>query len=143
MKKYIFFLLTTFLFASCASTNQYVKFADNKLKSPDAATIYVVRTSILGSAIKMPVYCNGKLIGRTGPKSYLCWEAKEGEVLLNSTGENSENFTINAKAGKSYYIKQVPKMGVVVARVSLELLDEEEGKRIVSTLNKPTVKYTE
>jgi hypothetical protein len=143
MKKYILFFFMISLLTSCASTSQYVKFANNSTKSLDVATIYVVRPSLFGSAIKMPVYCNGKLIGRTGPKSYLCWEVKEGEVLLNSTGENNENFTISAKAGKSYYIKQVPKMGLVIARVSLELLNEEEGKRLVSQLNKPTVKYTE
>jgi hypothetical protein len=141
MKKFILFSITILLFSSCATTTQYVKFGDNKLT--DVARIYVVRPSLFGSAIKMPVYCNEKLIGRTGPQSYLSWEVKEGEVLLNSTGENSENFTINAKAGKSYYIKQVPKMGVVAARVSLELMGEEEGKRLVSKLKKPTVKYVE
>ena len=50
---------------------------------------------------------------------------------------------MNAKAGKTYYIKQTPKMGVVVARVSLELVGETDGESILSMLKQPKLKYAE
>jgi hypothetical protein len=137
----ILFLL---VFTSCATTTQLSKFAgNNSLTSMKTARIFVLRPSMYGSAIKMKVFCNDKLIGNTGPKSYLCWEVNEGECVIQSNSENKDYFTINAKAGKSYYIKQTPKMGVVTARVFLEQLQETEGKALVEKLKKPKLKYAE
>ena len=137
-------ILAIVLMTSCASTTQFTKFAGKeKLQSTTDARIYVLRPSILGSAVKMKVFCNDKLIGKTGPKSYLSWEVKEGEYTIRSNSENKDYFTVNAKAGKTYYIKQTPKMGWVVARVSLENLEENEGLAILNKLKNPKLKYAE
>ena len=143
MKK-VFSILVIALMSSCASTTQFAKFAGTeKFQSSTDARIYVLRPSILGSAVKMKVFCNDKLIGKTGPKSFLSWEVKEGEYIIRSNSENKDYFTVNARAGKTYYIKQTPKMGLVVARVSLENLDENEGQAILAKLKKPKQQYAE
>lgn len=142
MKK-LFSLLMVVILTSCASTTQLTKFTGNDKLMSNQARIYILRPSIAGGSVKMKVFSNDKLIGKTGPKSYLCWDVNEGEHVIRSNSENKDYFTINAKAGKTYYIKQTPKMGWVVARVSLEQIGEDEGKLILNKLKKPTVKYAE
>ena len=142
--KNVFSILVIVLLTSCATTTQYTKFeGKEKLESASEARIYVLRPAILAGAVKMKVFCNDKLIGKTGPKSFLSWNVKEGEYTIRSSSENKEYFTINAKAGKTYYIKQTPKMGWIVARVSLENLGENEGQAILQKLKNPKVKYVE
>ena len=145
MKKLLGILSIMTILSSCATTTQYAKFArtDDKMESSENAKIYVLRPSVFGSAIKMKVFCNDDLIGKTGPKSYLCWEVKEGKHTIKSTSENEEIIKINAKAGKIYYIKQVPQMGFVMAKVSLENLDEKEGQAVLRKLKKPKLKFVE
>jgi len=109
------------------------------------ATIYVLRPSSYGSAVKFRVYEGDSLIGRLGPKSYLAWNIKpEGkEVTIVSRSENKDTFIINPKAGKTYYIKQRVKMGFAFARTGLEQLDQAEGKKILRRLKKPKLNYAE
>ena len=78
MKK-LFNLLLVLILTSCASTTQVAKFAGNDKLMSNQARIYILRPSIVGGAIKMKVFCNDKLIGKTGPKSYLSWDVIEGE----------------------------------------------------------------
>jgi Protein of unknown function (DUF2846) len=143
MNKVIGFL-TLALLTACATTSQSVKFADSSDKqAPTQAKIYVLRPSIFASAVRMKVFCNDKLIGATGPKSYLCWTVNPGEYVVRGNSENKDYFTVYAQAGKSYYIKQSPKMGWIIARVSLDPMDEKKAKVLLEKLKKPVLKYTE
>lgn len=143
LKFRIIMCLCIFL-GSCATTTQYAKFAGKeKLQSATTAKIYVLRPSMFGSAVKMKVFCNDKLMGKTGPKSYLSWEVPEGEHIIKSNSENKDYFTVNAKAGKTYYIHQNPKIGFVLVRSSLELLSENEGESVLAKLKQPKLKYAE
>lgn len=144
MKKSLLILSIVFL-ASCAGTTQYAKFPDSeKLESTTDARIYVIRPSSFASSVKMKIYCNDELIGKTGPHSYLGWEVKEGEYTIKSNSTGSKDFyTINAKAGKTYYIRQTLTMGVVVAGAKLESLDKNEGQSLLKKLKKPKSNYSE
>ena len=140
----LYAIIILVLFNSCATTTQFSKFAGNDFLSENqTARIYVLRPSVYGSAIKMKVYSNDKLVGITGGKGYLCWEVKAGQCSIQTNAENKDYFTINAKPGATYYLKQTPKMGVVMARVQLELLQEDEGKIIIQKLKKPKIKFAE
>jgi len=140
----ITFLAILFLtLFGCASTSQFVKYPRGESLGSGTARIYVLRPSILGGGIKMKVYANDRIIGKTGPKSYLCWDVKVGEYTLKSVAENVDYFTINAKAGKTYFIVQKPKFGIVSYRASLQILEEKEGSDILSKLKHPHVKYAE
>ena len=142
--KNVLIILSIALLTSCASTSQFAKFAgkDNPLSTTNAR-IYILRPSILGSAIKMKVFCNDTLVGKTGPLGYLSWDVREGTYTIKSTSENTDYFTVNAKAGKTYYIKQRSQWGWLFARVSLKGLEEVEGQEILSKLKKPKIKYVE
>ena len=153
---YFKILLFLLVLTSCTSTSQFVKFAGDPTElTTGKAKIYVLRSGTMtGSAIKMPVYCNDEIIGKLGSKSYLCWEVEEGTYAIytstegaligkNAT-ENKDFFTVKAKAGKTYYIEQNPKMGYMgYAKVSLSLLSDRDGKTMLAKLKRPKVNYAE
>jgi hypothetical protein len=133
------------ILSSCASTFQYNKIAQPNSNDKEMATIYVLRPSSFGSAIKFGIYQDEKLIGKLGPKSYLAWSVKPDgkELTIMSKSENKDILTINPQPGKTYYIKQKVKMGIAIARTGLEFIDENEGKEILRKVKAPQSKYTE
>lgn len=121
------------LATGCASTKQFVPFPDqNKSVGVDKTRIYVVRPTSIGCGVSMKVSDGGQLIGETGPKSYLCWERKPGAVEINSKAENTDTLSLDAQAGKAYYIQQHIRPGILYARNKLTLLNEAEGKELIS-----------
>lgn len=138
-------VVVSLILSSCASTFQYNKIAQPNSNDKEMATIYVLRPSSFGSAIKFEIYQDEKLIGKLGPKSYLAWTLKlDGkELTIMSKSENKDMLTINPQAGKTYYIKQKVKMGIAIARTGLEFIEENEGKEILRKLKAPKSKYTE
>jgi len=128
---------------SCVTTTQYSKFTD--LSSNDGnAKIFVVRKSILATAIPMKIYQDGELVGRLGPKGYIAWEVEnEGRIQITSSSpENKDYFTIDVQKGKTYYLKQKAKPGYLVARSGLELMEPEKARKAINKLKEPKVNYT-
>ena len=138
-------VVVSLILSSCASTFQYNKIAQPNSNDKEMATIYVLRPSSFGSAIKFGIYQDEKLIGKLGPKSYLAWTVKPDgkELTIMSKSENKDMLTINPQAGKTYYIKQKVKLGIAIARTGLEFIEENEGKEILRKLKAPKSKYTE
>ena len=125
----------------CASTKQYVPLPDQNVQIEDTtkARIYVVRPTSFGAAISMDIFDSGKHIGVTGPYGYLCWERDTGKALVSGSSENTSTLPIAAEKGKTYYIDQGIRMGFVVARNKLTLLDEKEGKEELKKCKKPKI----
>jgi hypothetical protein len=142
MKKFFLISIITLVLSSCASTIQYTNSAKSNGNNNEFATIYIVRPSIFGSAIKFGIYQDGQLIGKLGPKSYLAWNVKpEGkEIIIMSKSENKNSLAINPQAGKNYFIKQKAKMGLLTARTKLEFIDENDGLDILKKLKLPKSK---
>lgn len=135
-----FYCFLVGLIASCASTTQYVKLPDfSSTADPEVARIYVIRPTAYGSARKMKIYEDDVLIGKLGPKSYLCWEVDEGRILLKSTLGNEDYYAIEAKKGKTYYVRQRLRVGMVVSQTDLEFMDEEKAIAAINKLRKPKV----
>jgi len=65
----------------------------------------------------MKVIDGEQLIGKTGPKSYLCWERNPGAVLITGKAENKSTVSLNAEAGQAYYIQQHVRMGILFGSV--------------------------
>jgi outer membrane biogenesis lipoprotein LolB len=145
MKKSILVVATvaSLLLSSCASTVQYNKIAQPNENEKEMATIYVLRPSSFGSAVKFKIY-QEKLVGYLGPKSYLAWNVKpeNRELTIISKSENTDMLTINPQAGKTYFIKQKVLMGVTIARTELEFLEEAEGREILKKLKAPKSKIS-
>lgn len=131
----VFAFLVAFL-TGCASVPMASVERDTAAKTfavkPDKANIYVYRNETIGSAVKMPLALNGKLVGDTGPMTYLVLEVSPGAHTLLSKTENDSSLTIDAAAGRNYFVWQEVKMGMFAARSALQQVDEAKGKAAVA-----------
>ncbi len=129
------------LVSGCASTRQYVKFPDQSvgLEDPAKARIYVARPTVFGGAISMKVSDGDILIGKTGPKGYLCWERNPGEMILTGKAENSDIEKISIQQGYVYYFEQKVRMGILMARNDIQQVEGDKGREIVSKCKPPKV----
>ncbi|HEC20102.1 MAG TPA: DUF2846 domain-containing protein [Gammaproteobacteria bacterium] len=120
------------LLSGCASVPMATKADDAMAKqfkvSPDKARIYVYRNEMLGAAIPMVVALDGKVMGKTAAKTYFVFEVNPGPHEIMSQGEKDKVLTVNAEAGKNYYVWQEVKMGAFMAGSKLQLVDEATGQ---------------
>lgn len=94
----------------------------------DKAAVYVYRNESMGASVKMDVSLDGKPIGQTAAKTYLYEEVTPGHHQLLSEAENNSTLDLDVVAGKSYYVWQEVKMGIVYARNKLQLVDDQTGQ---------------
>jgi hypothetical protein len=127
------------LFAGCASTQQFVPFPDQAkvVEDPTKGRIYVMRPATVGAAISMDVADSGKIIGSTGPHGFLCWEREPGDIVVSSKAENTSAVKVSVEAGKVNYIFQHMEFGWISARNRLDIVTEDEGKKVLKECNPP------
>lgn len=104
--------------------------ASAKLFEPpaDKARIYVYRNEVLGGAIPMSLSLDGTHMGGTGPKTFHMWDVEPGEHTITSEAENTSVLTLETQAGRTYYLWQEVKVGVLWARCDLREVDEGRGR---------------
>lgn len=124
------------LLQGCASIHVASKEEDSAAKSfnitPEKSTIYLFRDEMMGAAVSMDVYLDGKFQGYTGAQSYFMWVVDPGSHEIKSEAENDEILKLETEANKIYYIWQEVKMGFMSARNKLQVVSEERGKKGVS-----------
>jgi len=136
MKKFIglFALagIAVFMLVGCASVPMAPKDRDLAAKSftpkPGKAQIYVYRNETLGSAVRMVVSLDGRVIGQTGAKTFFWWEVEPGEHKISSHTENTADIVLKTEPDKLYFVWQEVKMGMWGPRSLLHQVDEETGK---------------
>lgn len=120
------------IMSGCASVPMGDPAKDAALKTFNApqgkAAVYVYRNETFGTAVKMPVVLDDKVIGDTAAKTYLYEEVAPGTHHLVSKAENDSTLSFDAAAGKVYYVWQEVKMGVLSARSKLQMVDEKTGQ---------------
>src|SRR5262249_10831871 len=120
------------LASGCASVQMASESMDASAKTyavkPGMANVYVYRNETMGSAIKMPVALDGRLVGDTAAKTFMLLEVSPGSHTILSKTENDSTVTVNAVAGRNYFVWQEVKMGMMAARSQLQLVDEATGK---------------
>jgi len=125
-------LALAILASGCASVPMATPEQDTAAKTfavkPGKANIYVYRNETMGAAIKMPIALDGKLVGDTGAKTFLLLEVSPGSHTLVSKTENDSTLTIDAAAGRNYFVWQEVKMGMMAARSALQRVDDATGK---------------
>lgn len=97
--------------------------------APAKAAVYVYRTyptMAYGAAVQLPVNCGDSSI-LLGPGGYHVFAVEPGEVLCSSHLENTANVQFRAEPGHEYYIRGWVSMGIVLARVNLEMVDTGTG----------------
>lgn len=128
-------VLVMLLLASCVASRQYVPLADAGMTGD--AKVYAIRTSALGSAIPFAIYCDSLQVGKLGPKGYLCWTVKAGTHRVGVAGETQKAYSLMAEAGRVYYFKAVPQLGLVIARAKLVPITPDEALIALKKTQKP------
>jgi len=126
----------------CAGTRQFVPLPDQSknIENINMGRIYVLRpTAKIGSAVPVLITDDGKRIGNTGPKGYLCWERDPGSALIVGRSENASELKLAVEKGIVYYILLDIKWGLIAARNKLEILNEAEGKEKLKGCKPPKV----
>lgn len=136
MKKLLSVAALSLAMVGCASVPMGDPSKDAQLKQfqpkPDVAGIYLYRNETMGAAVKMKVGLDGKPLGETAAKTYLYAEVSPGSHQLTSKAENTSELTLDAVAGKIYYVWQEVKMGVMSARSRLQVVEEATGQKGVT-----------
>jgi hypothetical protein len=139
MKKtrFMFLLLILVAFAPrLMAGDLFVK--HEKSESPDIkpdsgnALVFFVRPSSMGFAIKTWAFVDDAPVGVTKAKGYVVAEVEAGQHLFWSKAENVSALEMEVEGGKTYYLKQSPRFGVMKARVKLVPLDAKPGKKALS-----------
>jgi hypothetical protein len=96
------------------------------------ALIYVVRPSSAGALIAFNVFLDNtestSEMGYNRGSGYIYFYAKPGMHNIFSKAENTAELELNTVAGGVYFIRQDVEMGLIMARNSLVVIDELEGK---------------
>ena len=95
----------------------------------DYATIYVYRFSGVGPIVSYDLYLGDDIICRVKNKWKQSVQVKSlGYNSVWAKTESKTEIPVNLKAGHEYYIRCGLKMGIMVGRPSLELIDNKTGK---------------
>ena len=95
----------------------------------DKALIYVLRPSMIGNKVQTKLAVDGDWKGVNRGDNYFYFTLGPGEHYFCSAAENRSLLKLNVEAGKTYFLQQHVRMGVMKARNKLEPMTEEEGKK--------------
>jgi hypothetical protein len=114
-----------------------------KLPEPGKAIVYMVRPSGLGGLVRFNVFLDDQEapseMGHTRSSEYIWFNLTPGTHKIYSKAENWAETVVDAKAGDIIFIEQEPGMGFIMARNSLNKIDEVAGKYHVKTLKPGTM----
>lgn len=122
--KFFPFIVLFFAIASTAKVQAYTQ--------DSTATIYIMRPTVIGAAMKIPVSINGQDVGKLGSLKYIKYTVPAGAVSVKAKMENADEVEIQAEAGKMYYVKMAVVPGIITVRISLKELTFEESAPILS-----------
>ena len=122
---------------ACASVpkadNNLVASARSFTPSPGRARIYVARVkSLIGAALTQTVVVDGRIIGATGPGTFLMTEVDPGPHVVSAAAQgNAQAQQIDAEAGQCYFIKMSLNTIALTVSVKIERVTETEGRDLV------------
>ena len=126
------------LLAACSPAHMTMKQDNFDIRTvrpnPGKAALVVARTTIFGKAINFYNYLDRRFIGVTrGKGCFVKTDIEPGLQYLIARTESLETGKIQFEPDKVYYVQESPRMGWVVARVTLspvtlEHLVEEIGE---------------
>lgn len=98
--------------------------------SDDCALIHIYRkSSMAGAAISYDVYLDDEKVYRASNKSKTTIRlTKAGPATLSAKTETKTELPINIELGKEYYVNCGIKMGALVGRPKMEIVDKSKGK---------------
>ncbi|WP_289303021.1 DUF2846 domain-containing protein, partial [Methylophaga sp. UBA3996] len=95
------------------------------------------RSGSFGDALKKDVWVDGDCLGETAPDMFFYKEVKgdEQHKIATESEFSPNDLLLNTETGKNYFIRQYMKIGVFVGGAGVDLVDEEKGKKDISSLN--------
>ena len=101
-----------------------------KMTPPEGkALVYFLRPSKLGTMIPFTITYDDKLAGQMRGNRFIYSVIEPGNhKIITTGGEKDAMLDLTMEANKTYFVELIPKMGVVLARVKMELMTEEEGR---------------
>lgn len=127
--------LLAFLISGCSTakiSDEDLMVVKNIKTDSSKALVYFVRPAFSGYAIKFHVTCDEKSIGSTNGKRFLFAYIEPGTHKFISKAENSAELFLKVEAGKTYFIEQKPKMGLLYTRNAIEVVDEVKGRKLLA-----------
>ncbi len=130
-------IASVLFFTSCAVSHQKMQESIVGFEVPhspqkDNAVVYIIRPDGTGDLIRFNVFLDDKEktseMGYTRAGQYIYFNVKPGTHNIFSKAENWAEAIIDAKGGDVMFIAQDPSMGFIMARNSLRIVDEVEGK---------------
>jgi hypothetical protein len=105
----------------------------------DQAVVYVVRPALAGKAVKMWAFVDTTPIGVNKGRQCTYALVPAGRHIFWARAENISAMEMDIEPGKIYYLKQDLRMGVMKARVALEVLAPEEGEKALAKCSYTTL----
>jgi hypothetical protein len=107
---------------------------------PKKALVYIYRPfGSVGFMWSVDVLANGKVAVTLAHASYYPYFVDPGEIEFRSkrTGTFSESVTLDAKAGRTYYLKTIIRAGSLglVGQTILTIMPQEEGEKEIEECN--------
>jgi len=97
--------------------------------STNKATIVVLRPTMMGNKIQTKLAVDGEWKGVNRGKNYFFFTLDPGEHYFCSRAENRSVLTLKVEGGKTYYLQQHVRMGLMKARNKLDVMAEDEAKK--------------
>ena len=122
------FLVLPVLLAGCAGTVTNMREIPVSqapaAPEPGKAMVIFMRPSGLGFAVQSSVFeirnDEAVLVGIVAAKTRVAHQVAPGQYLFMTIGENADFMAAEVAAGKTYYVKVEPRMGMWKARFGLE-----------------------
>lgn len=114
-----------------------------KQSDAESSLVYVVRPSSLGTLVRFNVFLDDKEasseMGWNRGSQYIYFYVNPGKHTVFSNAENWAEISIDVKAGETVFVEQIPAMGFIMARNSLEHLSEVKGKYYIKHASLGTI----
>ncbi|GHT10226.1 hypothetical protein FACS189426_10090 [Bacteroidia bacterium] len=143
MRKIIFLLGIMGILASCSpkvtgvsqNYSTETEFVESIPTDADYALLHIYRSGLIGAAVGYDLYIGDALICHVKNKMKETVKIdQEGLNTLWAKTESKTELPINIQFGHEYYIKCSVKMGVVVGRPKLEIVDNKKGRSEYSAI---------
>ncbi len=109
----------------------------------DKGLVYVVRPSNVGMMVRFNVFLDDKEadseMGYNRGNQYIYFYVTPGQHVISSKAENWADMPVTIKAGEVVYLKQEVEVGVMMARNSLKVLSDVEGRYLVKDAGLGTI----
>lgn len=134
--KRLILLITVISLTSCASGPDYDKFITTLPDlNPDTGRIYFFRIEPVPLFVQPDVMLNGEKIGAAVPMGFFYVDRPAGSYVITVATEVDRNLSLALEGNQTRYVRLKLSMGILISRFIPVLVEENEGLRLIETLN--------